>query len=634
MKRAFGWVLLCAALLLTVTTMARADLHRGLLGQWSFDEGSGAVAHDSTGNGYDGTINGATWAAGIAGGCLSFDWNDWVQVQSPVRSLPPYSISLWMSPTSVSSLQYVVSNGGETSDSFGFNVGLHGGLVRGTGNAPSPTALGGAGVNVIPAGVWTHVCWVWDGTGGLNSMKLYLNGARACTATPSRGIWPNSPQNLVMGRVTNGSSCGFGGLLDEVRIYDRTLDEGEIATLAEQGRCPPSVQIDSPAETDHVQGMVAIRGIAVHADGLLDRVEIAVDEGPWIRAEGIGTWQYEWDTAAVPAGTHTISARSVALNGQASIVVATHVSTGTGLITAWGLNTSGQCDVPSPGGDFTSMAGGGYHHSLGVRSDGSIVAWGSDYYGQCDVPAPNSDFTAAAAGHEHSLGLKSDGTIVAWGWNAYGQCDVPAPNSGFIAMAAGAEHSAGLKSDGTIVGWGDNSHGQRYAPAPNSGFIAVAAGAEHSVGLKASGTVVAWGYNFFGQCTVPAPNADFTAIAAGQYHSLGLKSFPVSSVPADPNLSWNPAPGAPVLRWIGPNPTPGRAQLSFTLGHATDISGAIYDPQGRKVETLLRRFVAPGSHQLVWDGRDQEGHPVPSGVYLVRLATPQGASSGRIVVTR
>lgn len=36
----------------------------GLIGYWNFNEGSGAVAGDSSGNGYDGTINGATWAEG------------------------------------------------------------------------------------------------------------------------------------------------------------------------------------------------------------------------------------------------------------------------------------------------------------------------------------------------------------------------------------------------------------------------------------------------------------------------------------------------------------------------------------------------------------------------------------------
>lgn len=36
----------------------------GLVGYWNFDEGSGTVANDTSGNGNNGTINGATWVAG------------------------------------------------------------------------------------------------------------------------------------------------------------------------------------------------------------------------------------------------------------------------------------------------------------------------------------------------------------------------------------------------------------------------------------------------------------------------------------------------------------------------------------------------------------------------------------------
>jgi hypothetical protein len=46
----------------------------GLVGWWKFDEGSGTVAYDSSGNGNDGNLtNGPTWTTGKIGGALSFD---------------------------------------------------------------------------------------------------------------------------------------------------------------------------------------------------------------------------------------------------------------------------------------------------------------------------------------------------------------------------------------------------------------------------------------------------------------------------------------------------------------------------------------------------------------------------------
>ncbi len=47
-----------------VAEAAVLDPHPGLVGWWRFDEGTGTVAGESSGNGNNGTINGATWVAG------------------------------------------------------------------------------------------------------------------------------------------------------------------------------------------------------------------------------------------------------------------------------------------------------------------------------------------------------------------------------------------------------------------------------------------------------------------------------------------------------------------------------------------------------------------------------------------
>ena len=44
--------------------MSRLRPTAGLIGYWNFDEGSGTVAHDTSGSGFTGTVVGATWAAG------------------------------------------------------------------------------------------------------------------------------------------------------------------------------------------------------------------------------------------------------------------------------------------------------------------------------------------------------------------------------------------------------------------------------------------------------------------------------------------------------------------------------------------------------------------------------------------
>ena len=61
----------------TYATAGPVDLTRGLVGRWTFDEGKGAIAGDSSGRDNHGKImGGAKWAKGKIGGALEFDGSD------------------------------------------------------------------------------------------------------------------------------------------------------------------------------------------------------------------------------------------------------------------------------------------------------------------------------------------------------------------------------------------------------------------------------------------------------------------------------------------------------------------------------------------------------------------------------
>ena len=63
------------------TQAALINPHPGLVGWWSFNEGTGTIAGDSSGNGNTGTINGATWVDGKYGKALSFNGvNNYVEI--------------------------------------------------------------------------------------------------------------------------------------------------------------------------------------------------------------------------------------------------------------------------------------------------------------------------------------------------------------------------------------------------------------------------------------------------------------------------------------------------------------------------------------------------------------------------
>jgi len=88
--------------------------------------------------------------------------------------------------------------------------------------------------------------------------------------------------------------------------------------------------------------------------------------------------------------------------------------------------------------------------------------------------------------------------------------------------------------------------------------------------------------------------------------------------------SATPAPAIPGLtRLMGnhPNPFNPRTTIAFDLAREGRVQIAVYDLRGRRVVTLLDASRAAGSYSVVWNGADQSGRPVASGVYLYRLLT-------------
>ncbi|UCB51570.1 MAG: S8 family serine peptidase [Candidatus Zixiibacteriota bacterium] len=60
----------------------------------------------------------------------------------------------------------------------------------------------------------------------------------------------------------------------------------------------------------------------------------------------------------------------------------------------------------------------------------------------------------------------------------------------------------------------------------------------------------------------------------------------------------------------------------------------IYNLRGRLVKTLIEDELSPGRYELTWDGSNEEGEKVASGVYLYRLKTPQSQTTRRMVLLK
>jgi hypothetical protein len=153
----------------------------------------------------------------------------------------------------------------------------------------------------------------------------------------------------------------------------------------------------------------------------------------------------------------------------------------------------------------------------------------------------------------------------------------------------------------------------------------VAAGAEHSLGLKESGSLVAWGSNERGQCTVPTLNSGFVAVAAGAFHSLALRDDGTMVAPR-PRPDVGDRPRSPHILGLAPNPFNPTLWIVYELTESSAVRLEIFDLRGRRLFSQPLGVQGRGRREARWDGRDTMGGVLPSGLYLARLWTPQGAS--------
>jgi hypothetical protein len=77
-----------------------------------------------------------------------------------------------------------------------------------------------------------------------------------------------------------------------------------------------------------------------------------------------------------------------------------------------------------------------------------------------------------------------------------------------------------------------------------------------------------------------------------------------------------------------PNPFNPTTSLQFDIVRqaATDIS--VYNVLGQRVATLISRVLAPGTYTAAWNGLNEQGAPVTSGVYFVRMSSQPGGGQG------
>jgi len=234
MKKKIGAVLLVLALALTLGVVPAASVLASsepvILGLWHLDEGSGAsTVSDSSGNGNNGTIYGATpGITGKFGNALSFDGNDYVQLpaSNSILNTDTFTIEAWFK-TSVNHPAYGSGEGRMVNFARGADPLTALALYLEQDNIAVCYHNGTEfkhlkyTVNYYDD-VWHHVAVTHDAT----TFRLYYDGEEKATQADDFGVFGTSPAYIG---TYNSSERFFNGIIDEVRIWDRDLIADDIA---------------------------------------------------------------------------------------------------------------------------------------------------------------------------------------------------------------------------------------------------------------------------------------------------------------------------------------------------------------------------------------------------------------------
>jgi len=83
-----------------------------------------------------------------------------------------------------------------------------------------------------------------------------------------------------------------------------------------------------------------------------------------------------------------------------------------------------------------------------------------------------------------------------------------------------------------------------------------------------------------------------------------------------------------------PNPFNPQTTIYFDLSREGRVNLSIYALDGRRVRQLVRDTYPAGRHSAIWDGRNDKGRRMASGVYLYRLVAPDGSQAREMMLIK
>jgi hypothetical protein len=83
-----------------------------------------------------------------------------------------------------------------------------------------------------------------------------------------------------------------------------------------------------------------------------------------------------------------------------------------------------------------------------------------------------------------------------------------------------------------------------------------------------------------------------------------------------------------------PNPFNPSTRIAFNLAVQQPVTVEVFNLKGQKVKTLSNGTLNTGTHNLVWNGTDEQGNPAASGLYFYRIKTSEQDISGKMLLMK
>jgi len=381
----------------------------------------------------NGTLSptGVSYAPGMVGQAFRFDGaNGYVQIPD-ADPLKPANVTIeawvWLDPDlpanngeqivfkkntwsawfeGYSLLKIPIDNGdGTSSDRFQFCVSRQGDQVA----INSQT--------IAQRGVWYHVAATYDG----NQSILYVNGVAEASATPGFALdYGTDPVYIGTTGTWAPYLNMFGGIIDEVSIYNRALGSNELAAIysaGSAGKCPTPVIVTQPASQSVMEGAEADLSVV---------------------AAGTGPLAYQWmfNGAVLPASTNATLAITnihVSQAGSYTVVVSSpngSVTSSNALVTVVErsvlIYTYSGTEKTTGGGSENSYTYSGQLFYFPDQTNGAFVGWATIGGKKQYWISPFSNYqlivVTGRAGHAYSLlgragqGLDSSGRPQLWSY--------------------------------------------------------------------------------------------------------------------------------------------------------------------------------------------------------------------------